>query len=154
MAQPFIVIDEISAGGRLVFWLSNVATLRGRRRSGSCISINDAATLERGVHVVRQGLCIAIALIEAPQLRHVHLIQGKIPHGALARPGAPHEEIAKAKGVTNAQLAIAWLLKRSPVMLPIPGTSRLAHLEENVAAASIELTDEEFEAVDRIARPG
>ncbi|MBN9359868.1 aldo/keto reductase, partial [Devosia sp.] len=44
-------------------------------------------------------------------------------------------------------------LKRSPVMLPIPGTSRLAHLEENVAAAAITLTDDEFEQVDRIARP-
>ncbi|MFT3691325.1 aldo/keto reductase [Paenirhodobacter sp.] len=73
--------------------------------------------------------------------------------GTLARPGAVHEEIAKAKGVTNAQLAIAWLLQRSPVMLPIPGTSRLAHLEENVAAAGMTLTDEEFEAVDSIARP-
>ncbi|MDJ1466110.1 aldo/keto reductase (plasmid) [Nitratireductor sp. GZWM139] len=74
--------------------------------------------------------------------------------GVLARPGAPHEEIAKAKGVSNAQLAIAWLLKCSPVMLPIPGTSRLVHLKENVAAESIELTDEECEAVDRIARLG
>jgi aryl-alcohol dehydrogenase-like predicted oxidoreductase len=73
--------------------------------------------------------------------------------GKLARAGAPQEEIAKAKGVSNAQLAIAWLLKRSPVMLPIPGTSRLAHLEENVAAAAITLTDDEFEQVDRIARP-
>ena len=45
------------------------------------------------------------------------------------------------------QLALAWLLKRSPVMLPIPGTSKVAHLEENVAAAEIELSDEEFETL-------
>ena len=47
------------------------------------------------------------------------------------------------------QLALAWLLKRSPVMLPIPGTSKVAHLEENVAAASIELSDDEFETLSK-----
>jgi len=73
--------------------------------------------------------------------------------GELARPGSPVDALAHAKGATPAQIAIAWLLKRSPVMLPIPGTSRLAHLEENVAAAGITLTDAEFESLDRIARP-
>ncbi|HYZ67713.1 MAG TPA: aldo/keto reductase, partial [Mycobacterium sp.] len=47
------------------------------------------------------------------------------------------------------QLALAWLLRRSPVMLPIPGTSKVAHLEENVAAAKIELSDEEFETLSK-----
>jgi len=56
-------------------------------------------------------------------------------------------EIAKAKNVTPYQIAIAWLLMRSPVMLPIPGTSSIAHLEENVAAGAIELTDEEFSKI-------
>ena len=74
-------------------------------------------------------------------------------NGKLAQPGGPADELAKAKGASPAQIAIAWLLKRSPVMLPIPGTSRLAHLEENVAAASITLTDAEFEALDRKTRP-
>lgn len=54
------------------------------------------------------------------------------------------ERVAKSKGITPFQLAIAWLLKRSPVMLPIPGTSSLDHLEDNVAAASFNLTDAEF----------
>jgi aryl-alcohol dehydrogenase-like predicted oxidoreductase len=53
-------------------------------------------------------------------------------------------EMARAKNATPYQIALAWLLKRSPIMLPIPGTSSIAHLEENVAAASIALTDEEF----------
>ena len=52
-------------------------------------------------------------------------------------------------GVTPAQLALAWLLKRSPVMLPIPGTSKVSHLEQNVAAAEIELSDGEFETLSR-----
>ena len=50
------------------------------------------------------------------------------------------------------QIALAWLLKRSPVMLPIPGTGKVAHLEENVGAAAIKLTDEEFAALDRVGR--
>lgn len=64
--------------------------------------------------------------------------------GDLVGSGGSLERLAHLKGVTPAQLALAWLLKRSTVMLPIPGTSSLSHLEENVAAASIELTNEEF----------
>lgn len=67
--------------------------------------------------------------------------------GELARPGGPLDVIAKDHDATPGQLALAWLLRRSPVMLPIPGTSRVAHLEENAEAARIELTDAEFEAI-------
>ena len=68
--------------------------------------------------------------------------------GDLARPGGPLDTAAAQHGVTPSQLALAWLLRRSPVMLPIPGTSRVAHLEENVAAAAITLTDTEFRALE------
>jgi aryl-alcohol dehydrogenase-like predicted oxidoreductase len=68
--------------------------------------------------------------------------------GELAKPGSPLTAIAEAKGATPSQLALAWLLQRSPVMLPIPGTSSLAHLEDNMAAASLELTDEEYAALE------
>ncbi|MCV6977075.1 aldo/keto reductase [Mycobacterium bourgelatii] len=67
--------------------------------------------------------------------------------GPLAAPGGPLHKIAEEHGATPSQLALAWLLKRSPVMLPIPGTSSVAHLEENVAAAEITLSDQEFEAL-------
>jgi aryl-alcohol dehydrogenase-like predicted oxidoreductase len=67
-----------------------------------------------------------------------------IATGELARPGGPLDSLAAGHGATPAQLALAWLLKRSPAMLPIPGTSRVAHLEENTAAAEVELTDQEF----------
>ncbi|MFJ8787719.1 aldo/keto reductase [Streptomyces sp. NPDC102462] len=67
--------------------------------------------------------------------------------GELARPGGPLDSAAKKHQVSPAQLALAWLLSRSPVMLPIPGTSRVAHLEQNVAAALVTLTDEEFAAL-------
>jgi pyridoxine 4-dehydrogenase len=68
--------------------------------------------------------------------------------GWLAGPGGPLERIAEELGATPAQLALAWLLQRSPVMVPIPGTSTVAHLEENVAAALIELTPEQVEQLD------
>ena len=67
--------------------------------------------------------------------------------GALAR-GAELEAIGSARDATAAQVALAWLLQRSPVMLSIPGTSRIGHLEENVAAAALQLTAEEFDRLD------
>jgi len=62
----------------------------------------------------------------------------------------PVNAAAKAHGVSVYQVALAWLLQRSPVMLPIPGTSSLAHLEENVAAAKLKLTPEEWKAIDAL----
>lgn len=67
-----------------------------------------------------------------------------IASGALSKPGSPLDRLAKSKGATAAQIALAWLLKRSPVMVPIPGTSSVAHLEENISTALLQLTDEEF----------
>lgn len=67
--------------------------------------------------------------------------------GELSREDGPLAAAAKEHDATPSQLALAWLLKRSPVMLPIPGTSSVAHLESNTAAAGIELTDDEFEAL-------
>jgi aryl-alcohol dehydrogenase-like predicted oxidoreductase len=72
--------------------------------------------------------------------------------GDLAKPGSILDGIAKAHGAAPSQIALAWVLKRSPVMLPIPGTSKVKHLEENVAAANIELSAEEFARLDRAAR--
>jgi pyridoxine 4-dehydrogenase len=71
--------------------------------------------------------------------------------GGLVEDGGPLESLAKEHDATPSQLALAWLLKRSPVMLPIPGTSTVSHLEDNIGAASIELTDEQFAALDVIA---
>ena len=71
--------------------------------------------------------------------------------GTLAKPGGVVDRLAQAKGATPGQIALAWLLKRSPVILPIPGTGRVSHLEENVAAASLTLTDEEFAELNRAA---
>jgi pyridoxine 4-dehydrogenase len=70
--------------------------------------------------------------------------------GSLAGEGSPLAELAAKKQATPAQLALAWLLRRSPVMLPIPGTSTVSHLDENMHGAEIELTDAEFAELDAI----
>jgi len=69
--------------------------------------------------------------------------------GELARQGGPLQRISEQIGAKPAQIALAWLLERSPVMLPIPGTSSVAHLEENLAAADLELTQEQMAELDR-----
>jgi len=71
--------------------------------------------------------------------------------GKLSGEGSPLAELATAHGSTPSQLALAWLLRRSPVITPIPGTSSVAHVEDNIAAAGIELTDDEFAALTAIA---
>jgi aryl-alcohol dehydrogenase-like predicted oxidoreductase len=72
--------------------------------------------------------------------------------GDLAKPGSRLEAIAKKHGAAPSQIALAWLLKRSPVILPIPGTSKVKHLEENVEATSINLTDEDFAALNQLSK--
>jgi len=67
--------------------------------------------------------------------------------GAALRPGSPLARVAARRHATPAQVALAWLLRRSPVMLPIPGTSSVKHLEENVAAALLELRTGDFEEI-------
>lgn len=72
--------------------------------------------------------------------------------GNLAHEGSVMDALVKKLGATPAQIALAWVLKRSPVMLPIPGTSKVKHLEENTAAASLELSDEDFRQLDELGR--
>jgi pyridoxine 4-dehydrogenase len=74
--------------------------------------------------------------------------------GDLAKPGSALDAIAHAHEASPGQIALAWLLQRSPVMLPIPGTSKVAHLEENIAAADIKLTAAEFTSLDYAGRAG
>jgi aryl-alcohol dehydrogenase-like predicted oxidoreductase len=71
--------------------------------------------------------------------------------GKLVEDGGPLAEIAADTGAEPSQLALAWLLKRSPVMLPIPGTSSVAHLDQNMYGAKLELTDEQFAALEGVA---
>ena len=72
--------------------------------------------------------------------------------GKLAQPGGKLDEAAKRHGATVAQLSLAWLLHRSPVMLPIPGTSSVTHLEENLKSANLELSDKEWQELEDAAK--
>jgi pyridoxine 4-dehydrogenase len=73
--------------------------------------------------------------------------------GKLSRPGGPIDEVAGQLGATVSQVCLAWLLKRSPVMVPIPGTSSLDHLEENCAAAGLTLTDDQYQTLTDARKP-
>ncbi len=73
--------------------------------------------------------------------------------GALAKPGGVADRIAKAHGATASQVALAWILMRSRTVLPIPGTSRVAHLEENVAGAALKLSDGELATLNQASPP-
>lgn len=72
--------------------------------------------------------------------------------GELLKPGSPLSELGQRRGATVAQVALAWLLHRSPVMLPIPGTSSVAHLEENVGAAGLQFGADDWHAIERLPR--
>jgi pyridoxine 4-dehydrogenase len=71
--------------------------------------------------------------------------------GNLADPGGPLDEIARARSATPGQVALAWLLARSPVMLPIPGTSSIEHFEENMRAEELALSEDELDQIGRVA---
>jgi pyridoxine 4-dehydrogenase len=75
-----------------------------------------------------------------------------VASGKLAKPGGKLDAVAKAHGATVSQLSLAWLLHHSPVMLPIPGTSSVAHLEENIAAADVNLSAAEWKEIEGAAK--
>ena len=72
--------------------------------------------------------------------------------GSLAREGSVLADVAQRVNASPSQVALAWVLRRSPVMLPIPGTGKVKHLEENVAAANVELSDEDFRSLDEVGK--
>jgi pyridoxine 4-dehydrogenase len=72
--------------------------------------------------------------------------------GSLSKPGGPLDSLSLKLSATPSQLALAWVLRRSPVTLPIPGTAKVAHLEENAGAGAVALSDEDFRALDALGR--
>ena len=74
--------------------------------------------------------------------------------GSLSKSGNPLEAEAKRHNVTAVQLALAWLLQKSPVMLPIPGTANIAHLEANMVAANLQLTSDDSKRIEELVRNG
>jgi pyridoxine 4-dehydrogenase len=117
----------------------SVAQLETARRLGEVVSVQNRYSLadRESEPVLRR--CEELGLAFLPW--------GPLGRGELARPSSALQEVAQRHGATPGQIALAWLLARSPEMLPIPGTSRVAHLEENVAAAAIELDSSEVQTL-------
>jgi pyridoxine 4-dehydrogenase len=123
--------------------LSNV----GVRELGIAIDIVPIASVQNRYNLSDRS---SEAVLQACEREGVGFIPWyPLAKGRLARPGGPLDEMAARHGSTPSQVALAWLLKHSPAMLPIPGTSSVSHLEKNVAAAALELTDEEMAALER-----
>jgi aryl-alcohol dehydrogenase-like predicted oxidoreductase len=108
------------------------------------------ATVQNRYNLVDRGSEAVLQHCEANNIGFIPWFP--LAAGDLAKPGGTLDSIARKLGAAASQVALAWVLKRSPVMLPIPGTGNPRHLEENVAAAAIELRDEDFRTLDAQAR--
>ncbi|MFN4282976.1 MAG: aldo/keto reductase [Alphaproteobacteria bacterium] len=113
-------------------------------------SVFPVATVQNRYNLADRGHEAVLAYCEANGIGFIPWYP--LAAGDLAKSGGPLDAIAQAHGATASQIALAWTLKRSPVMLPIPGTSKIAHLEENVAAAGIALNEDEFAALERAGK--
>jgi pyridoxine 4-dehydrogenase len=124
----------------------NVEQLDAAQRVTTIVSVQNMYNL---------SMRTAEPLLEACEVRDIGFIPWfPLAAGPLAAADGPLQRIASAHDATPSQLALAWLLKRSPVMLPIPGTSKVAHLDENVAAAEITLSDNEFDELSAAGSAG
>jgi len=123
--------------------VSNVsaAELARARAMAEIVSVQNAYNLRDRSSDGLIDICADAGIAFIP---YYPLAKGRLAGG----PGSPLDRIAERHHATPRQIALAWLLHRAPVMLPIPGTSSIAHLEENLTAASIRLTAEEFQILD------
>jgi pyridoxine 4-dehydrogenase len=118
----------------------SVADIEAARR------VFPVATVQNRYNLVDRGSEDVLAYCAANNIGFIPWFP--LAAGELTRPGGLVDRIASAHGATAGQVALAWLLQHSPVILPIPGTLRVAHLEENVAAAGLSLTPEEMAELD------
>jgi aryl-alcohol dehydrogenase-like predicted oxidoreductase len=109
-------------------------------------SIVDVITVQNRFNLTDRSSADVLAVCERDGLGFLPWFP--LAAGDLAQPGGPVDEIAARHDATPGQVALAWLLQRSAVMLPIPGTGSVEHLEENVAAAALELSDDELEQLE------
>jgi pyridoxine 4-dehydrogenase len=121
----------------------SVADIEAARR------VFPVATVQNRYNLVDRGSEDVLAYCAANNIGFIPWFP--LAAGELIQPGGLVDRIARARGATTGQVALAWLLQRSPVILPIPGTLQVAHLEENVAAAGLSLSPEEFGELDAAA---
>jgi aryl-alcohol dehydrogenase-like predicted oxidoreductase len=138
-------LNELQAAGKVgLVGLSNVNTKQlaiGRQLAGVVSVQNRYNVADRASEDV---------LLACEEAGLAFLPWRPVGAGDLTGPGSKIVEVAERLGATPGQVALAWLLHRSPMMLPIPGTSKVAHLEENVAAAALRLVDDDLAALDAL----
>jgi pyridoxine 4-dehydrogenase len=117
----------------------------------ACRAIVPIATVQNWFNLAHRQAEDLLAYCEAAGIGFIPWFP--LESGKLARSGGPVDEIAAEVGATVAQVALAWLLRLSPVMLPIPGTASMAHAESNCAAAGVVLSDSQFELLNAARRP-
>ena len=110
----------------------------------------EIATVQNLYNLVRRDSEEVLAHCEANGIGFIPWFP--LAAGDLAQPGTVLDDVAAERNATHAQVALAWLLRKSPVMLPIPGTGKVAHLEQNVAAAQLDLSDDELARLDAAGR--
>jgi pyridoxine 4-dehydrogenase len=138
---------ELRDGGKIRFiGLSEVSVAQ----LSEVRSMTPVATVQNKYNLVERA---AESVLEECEREGIGFIPWfPLATGGLASPGGPLDEAASRHDASPAQLALAWLLHRSPVMLPIPGTSKVSHLEDNMEAATLELSDDEVAALEEAGR--
>jgi aryl-alcohol dehydrogenase-like predicted oxidoreductase len=122
----------------------NVAEIRAAQKILPIVSVQNKYNLSDRSHEEVVEYCSNNKLAFIPWF--------PLAAGELTKPGGALDSIAKSHNATMSQVAIAWLLRRSPMMLPIPGTSSVEHLEENVASASLQIRDSEWNSIENTVR--
>ena len=143
LAESVGALDELRREGKVrEIGVSNVfgAQLELARRTAPVVSVQNRLSLKH-----RQGDA-EIAICERDGI--AYMPWWPLAGGELAQSAGPLRDVAEAHGATPGQVALAWLLRRSPAMLPIPGTASGEHLEENVAAATLRLSDDDVAALE------
>jgi aryl-alcohol dehydrogenase-like predicted oxidoreductase len=145
-AEQFGTLKDLQAEGKIRhLGLSEVTVeqIDEARKVIDVVSVQNLYNLANRRHEAVVDYCDAAGIAFIPWF--------PLAAAELARPGSVLDEAAKRHGATPSQLALAWLLRRSPVILPIPGTGSVAHLEENIAGATVQLSDEEYDALTALA---
>ncbi len=114
-------------------------------------SIVPVVTVQNQYNIAQRGADDVIDYCEEHRIGFIPWFP--LGSGKLSRDGGPLDTVAREVGATVSQVSLAWLLRRSPVMLPIPGTSSLSHLEENCTAATVSLTDEQYDSLVDARKP-
>jgi aryl-alcohol dehydrogenase-like predicted oxidoreductase len=142
-ADQFGVLKELQDEGKVAeVGLSEV----GVAEVEAARKVVPVVTVQNQYNIGNRGADDVIEYCEQNQIGFIPWFP--LASGKLSKPGGPLDQVAQQLGATVSQVSLAWLLRRSAVMLPIPGTSSLDHLEENCAAASLVLSDEQFEELD------